>query len=253
MCANPPWLSSQAAAKEAHWFRRTVSDYSLAVLPVTPWRHRVGEILTLCAFGFVWARAVEWFLRPEWGRLWLAPAAGGVALAATAYERGKRLGRRSPEQSADATAEAPVTPPQHLGWYRRKGFAWFAWLTLYFAFLVAAAYADPLWLDVVLCTALTLVVVWWQRRWRRARPDSTATAVEPSSLGPLAVTVVLMGHIVEWVPLQLLVVLPFSFAGFLIWLFAYCWGCHRGRCEAFIASLAVARTNSREQAQLQDR
>lgn len=221
--------------------------------PVTPWRHRVGEVLTLCAFAFAWVRAVEWFLRPEWGRLWLAPAVGGVTLAAAAYEQGKRLGRRSPEQPADATAEAPVTPPQHSVWYLRKGFAWFAWCMLYFAFLLAAEYADPLWLDVVLCAALTLVVVWWQRRWCRARPDSTAAAVDPSSLGSFAVTIVLMGHIVEWVPMQLLVVLPLGFAGFLIWLFAYCWGCHRGRREAFVASLAVARAKSREQAQLQDR
>lgn len=178
---------------------------------------------------------------------------GGVTLAAAAYEQGKRLGRRSPEQPADATAEAPVTPPQHSVWYLRKGFAWFAWCMLYFAFLLAAEYADPLWLDVVLCAALTLVVVWWQRRWCRARPDSTAAAVDPSSLGSFAVTIVLMGHIVEWVPMQLLVVLPLGFAGFLIWLFAYCWGCHRGRREAFVASLAVARAKSREQAQLQDR
>ena len=64
----------------------------------TSWKQRIGEILALGAFAFVWVRIVNWLTWPLWGWQQAAVAVGGIAAAGIAYESGKRCGRRSPEQ-----------------------------------------------------------------------------------------------------------------------------------------------------------
>ena len=199
----------------------------------TSWKQRIGEILALGAFAFVWVRIVDWLTWPLWGWLQAAVAVGGIATAGIAYESGKRFGRRSPEQPETKSDEAPDTASKRFAWNERTGFAWWA---LALAFFTATAFAEPLWLDLALCAALTPVVIWWERRWHRARSDESANALSPAGHGRVAATIVLMDHIGEWLPTELLLVPVLFFAGLMIWLFAYLCGLRLGRLEASAGS-----------------
>lgn len=201
--------------------------------PVTSWRHRVGEILTLCAFALLWAPVAGWLASPWWGWLRAAVIVGGVALAAVAYERGKRLGRRSPEQPEEAAAESP---PQHFAWYERTGVAWW---TLVVSFWTAME-AGPFWSDLALNLALIPVVVWWERCWRRARLRSTRGANGPAYWASSAASIAWGREIAQLLPPAWLALIALCFLGVMIWVFTWCWGFRRGRREASIACLGVA-------------
>lgn len=204
--------------------------------PVTPWRHRIAEILTLCAFAFLWARVAGWLFSPWWGWLRAGAVVGGVALAAVAYERGKRFGRRSPESPPESQVKTPATASPRLAWYERTGVAWW---TLVAAFWIAME-AGPFWSDLALSAALVPVVIWWERRWQRARLGPTHGANGPAHWASSAASIAWGREIAKLLPAAWLLLVVLCFLGFMIWCFALGWGCHRGRREAHVAGLLVA-------------
>lgn len=217
--------------------------------PVTPWRQRIGEILTLCAFAFLWALVAGWLASPWWGWLRAAVVVGGVALAAVAYERGKRFGRRSPEPPPEVQAETPVTASARFAWYERTGAAWWA---LVFAFWMVIE-AGPFWSDLALCAVLVPVVVWWDRRWRRARLGVARGAISPAHGALLAASIAWGREIAKLLPAAWLLLVVLYFAGFLVWSFAWRWGRRRGRHEAHTAGLLAVEVDSRGRVESQDR
>lgn len=224
-------------------------SYSSAVSQVTLWRHRAAEILTLCALAFLWARVVGWLASPWWGWLRAAAIVGGVVFAAVAYERGKRFGRRSSEPPPESQVETPATASARFAWYERTGVAWW---TLVVAYWIAME-AGPFWSDLALSAALVPVVVWWERRWRRARLRPTHGAFGPAYCASSAASIAWGREVAKLLSAAWLVLVALCFLGFVIWCFAWAWGCHRGRREAHIADLLVAGADPPGRVESQDR